>query len=36
VADAGRGRARTLSAGGHMVVSTHGSLVAQAIRQPED
>lgn len=36
VADAGRGRARTLSAGGHMVVSTHGFLVAQAICQPED
>lgn len=35
VADAGRGRARTIEAGGHMVVWTHGSLVAQAIRQEQ-
>jgi pimeloyl-ACP methyl ester carboxylesterase len=33
VADAGRGRARTLPAGGHMVVWTHGPLVAEAMRE---
>ncbi len=33
VADAGGGEVQTLSAGGHMVVWTHGSMVAQAIRQ---
>lgn len=36
VADAGHGKARTLPAGGHMVVWTHGSLVAQAIRPKQD
>lgn len=36
VADAGRGRAQTLPAGGHMVVWTHGSLVAEAIRRKQD
>ena len=33
VADSGGGDVHTLSAGGHMVVWTHGSLVAQAIRR---
>lgn len=32
VAQAGRGEARTLPAGAHMVVTTHGDLVAGAIR----
>ena len=33
VADAGRGKAQILPAGGHMVVWTHGPLVARAMRE---